>query len=96
VKHVFFILLFAATAGSGCSRIYDEKAETPERPKNIILMIGDGLGVSQLTAAKYIKGDIALEKFTAAGLITTLLLHRSIPQGCAVPLQSFHLQANRW
>lgn len=34
-------------------------------------MIGDGMGVSQLTAGKYQKGNLALEKFTTMELITT-------------------------
>lgn len=42
-----------------------------ELPKNIILMIGDGMGVAQLTAGKYQKGELILERFTTTGLITT-------------------------
>lgn len=45
-------------------------AQTP-RPKNIILMIGDGMGVAQLTAGRTHKGSLELEKFTSGGLSVT-------------------------
>ncbi len=38
-------------------------------PKNIILMIGDGMGISQITAGMIINGNqLALEKFPVTGL----------------------------
>ncbi len=40
-------------------------------PKNIILFIGDGMGVQQVTAAKVIKGSLAMERCPVAGLATT-------------------------
>ena len=40
-------------------------------PKNIILFIGDGMGVSQLSAAKVVKGVLNLEQFPISGLLTT-------------------------
>ncbi len=40
-------------------------------PKNIILFIGDGMGVSQLSAAKIIQGKLNLERFKHLGLLTT-------------------------
>jgi alkaline phosphatase len=44
-----------------------------ERPKHIILMIGDGMGLSQVTAGLYTRGDSAfhLAKFPVTGLMTT-------------------------
>jgi alkaline phosphatase len=43
-----------------------------ERPKNIILMIGDGMGLTQITAGLYSNGNsLHLEKFPVTGLITT-------------------------
>ncbi len=46
-------------------------AREAELPKNVILIIGDGMGVAHLTAGKYQKGNLALERFSTAGLITT-------------------------
>lgn len=40
-------------------------------PLNVILFIGDGMGVSQVTAGKTVKGTISLERFTTGGLVTT-------------------------
>lgn len=40
-------------------------------PKNIILFIGDGMGVSQVTAGKITKGTLNLERFKVVGLLTT-------------------------
>lgn len=41
------------------------------QPKNIILMIGDGMGVAQVTAGKVKAGTLALEEFPVGGLMTT-------------------------
>jgi alkaline phosphatase len=43
-----------------------------QRPKNIILLIGDGMGLSQVSAGLYAHGNsLQLEKFPVTGLITT-------------------------
>jgi alkaline phosphatase len=62
----FICLLVILLAGSvtGC-------AVKAARPKNIILFIGDGMGVSQITAGKIVKGHLNLERFKVAGLLTT-------------------------
>jgi len=45
---------------------------TQQRPKNIILLIGDGMGISQITAGMYSKGrPLNLERFKYIGLIKT-------------------------
>ena len=46
-------------------------ASVPAAPKNVILFIGDGMGVSQLTAAKYVNGELEMERLPVGGLITT-------------------------
>lgn len=46
------------------------QAQTVE-PRNIILMIGDGMGVVQVTAGRTVKGGLALEKFSHLGLLLT-------------------------
>ena len=46
--------------------------KTPETPVNIILMIGDGMGLSQITAGMYSNGNkTALEEFEYIGLSKT-------------------------
>lgn len=45
---------------------------TGEPPKNIILMIGDGMGLTQITAGLYSNGkSLNLDKFPVTGLIKT-------------------------
>jgi len=40
-------------------------------PNNIILFIGDGMGIQQVTAGKIIKGSLAMERCPVTGLVTT-------------------------
>ncbi|HNX53718.1 MAG TPA: alkaline phosphatase [Pontiellaceae bacterium] len=40
-------------------------------PKNIILFIGDGMGLSQVTAGKIAKGKLEMERCPVTGLVTT-------------------------
>lgn len=40
-------------------------------PKNIIFFIGDGMGLTCITAGKIAKGSLSLEKFPYTGLVTT-------------------------
>ncbi|MEM9821961.1 MAG: alkaline phosphatase [Bacteroidota bacterium] len=48
------------------------KQPMTSQPKNIILMIGDGMGLSQITAAMYTNGNaLNLERFPIVGLIKT-------------------------
>ncbi len=43
--------------------------ETPPKPKNIILLIGDGMGVTQISAGMYMNNNkLNLEKFPVVGL----------------------------
>lgn len=43
-----------------------------KRPKNVILMIGDGMGLAQITAGMYANGNsIVFEKFPVVGLVKT-------------------------
>ncbi|MBN3036515.1 MAG: alkaline phosphatase [Bacteroidales bacterium] len=46
--------------------------ELPSKPKNIILMIGDGMGLAQITAAMTVNGNnLQMERFTQIGLQKT-------------------------
>ncbi len=40
-------------------------------PRNIILFIGDGMGASQITAARIAQGELSLERLPVGGLIAT-------------------------
>ncbi len=45
---------------------------TGSKPKNIILLIGDGMGIAQISAGYYFNGQMLnLEKFPVTGLMTT-------------------------
>ncbi|MCU7834240.1 MAG: alkaline phosphatase [gamma proteobacterium symbiont of Taylorina sp.] len=63
-KILSVFLLAAACSMTTC-------AEGTLPPKNIILFIGDGMGVSQISAAKIVKGRLNLEQFDVSGLLTT-------------------------
>ncbi len=52
----------------GTTPVYAEENATP---KNIILFIGDGMGISQITAGKITKDIFNLERFKVIGLLTT-------------------------
>ena len=56
-----FIVLVLAVAGLGCSSSLPLKAqadfEAGKKPRNVILMIGDGMGISQLSSAYYFQED---------------------------------------
>jgi len=61
VLFAFFIFLFS----------FSLYAQQSLKPKNIILMIGDGMGLAQISAGKTYKGNLNLEKFKVVGLLTT-------------------------
>ncbi len=71
---IFLIIFFIS-----CTPVVQEAVEVTvptehftDKPKNIILMIGDGMGMSQITAAMYGNNNrLALEKFNTIGLMTT-------------------------
>ncbi len=52
-------------------------------PKNIILFIGDGMGVQQITAAKVIKGALAIERCPSVALTTTWAANTLITDSAA-------------
>lgn len=58
-----FLLLVAILAGGAVAQ--------EAMPKNIILMIGDGMGFSQLTLGRLAKGSLAIEECPVGGAMTT-------------------------
>jgi alkaline phosphatase len=64
VSRLFCICLVWAFLLLGC-------AADNDHPENIILFIGDGMGVAHITAGKIARGNINLERFSNVGLVTT-------------------------
>ena len=54
-----------------------------DKPENIILFIGDGMGVSHISAGKIARGNINLERFSTVGLVTTHSANRLITESAA-------------
>lgn len=52
-------------------------------PHNIILCIGDGMGVAHITAGKIAAGTLNLEKFPVSGLVTTHSANRLVTESAA-------------
>ncbi len=52
----------------GCAHLPHRPGHTPT---NIILMIGDGMGVTHVTAAKVVAGNLNMERLPAGGFVTT-------------------------
>ncbi|MDD3643793.1 MAG: alkaline phosphatase, partial [Candidatus Krumholzibacteria bacterium] len=54
-----------------------------ETPRNVILMIGDGMGVAHLTAAKVSLGVLQMERMPVGGLVTTFPLGSFVTDSAA-------------
>lgn len=73
----FLLIIVMLTGCSQYSKVQPPPVsveETPlkNHPKNIILMIGDGMGLTQITAGMYINGNkLHLEQFPVVGLHKT-------------------------
>lgn len=70
------VALFCGIMALGC-------AGESEYPKNIVLFIGDGMGVSHITTVKIARGNINLERFSVAGLVTTHSANRLVTESAA-------------
>lgn len=70
----FIILSLLLISFAGCTPKQGSDPETtaPERPLNVILLIGDGMGVSQMTSAYFYKQTVPnIDRFNQVGLIKT-------------------------
>lgn len=67
------VLLLISCAEKPASVSAEDPADVPSGPKNIILMVGDGMGLSQVSAAIYYKedGDPNFDRFGTVGLSKT-------------------------
>ncbi len=69
-KTKYFIILFSVVLVFGCQP--EKKKAEHEHPKNIIFLIGDGMGVSQIYAGMTAShGRLAIEQFKHIGFIKT-------------------------
>lgn len=68
LNRLVFLLLFTVILNPIAPAV---SAENDITPTNIILFIGDGMGVSHITAGKIVKGYLNLERFKVVGLFTT-------------------------
>ncbi|MCF6353429.1 MAG: alkaline phosphatase, partial [Cyclobacteriaceae bacterium] len=70
MKNIFILVgLFFMLA---CSNIKSNKEIPHEMPKNIIFMIGDGMGVAQIQAAMTVNNNhLNFERFTNSGFSKT-------------------------
>ncbi len=63
--HQLLIFIFSITYS------FSSYAIENSSPKNVILFIGDGMGISQISAAKIVKASLNLEQFPVSGLLST-------------------------
>lgn len=76
MTRLFFLVFLLFMGTNSCTRIQYETVYQPvpaetivAKPKNIILMIGDGMGLPQITAGVYSKKKgMAIEQFPVVGL----------------------------
>ncbi len=74
-KFTWLVLSAVAVVGLGCTSQGTVSAETAAPPRNVILLIGDGMGFEQVRAAGlYLhgaEGRLAMERFPHAARMTT-------------------------
>lgn len=71
-KHIIFIAVIVVLSVSSCNTKKSEKKTVQKNSPNIILMIGDGMGLSELSSSFYYgKGESNFIRFKEIGLINT-------------------------
>ncbi len=58
-------------------------ARANQRPRNIVVMIGDGMGIGALSAAYYGRGDLAMRSLPVKGLASTHAADRLVADSAA-------------
>lgn len=72
MKSIIYLQLLLALLGLASWRSYTSIKLAPTTPKNIILMIGDGMGLAQISASNYNQGNSTIfEWFPVVGLQKT-------------------------
>ncbi len=72
-KNILLLILVFAWALVSCVSLQEDRAGgmDADQPLNIILFIGDGMGVTHVSAGKIDAGVLNLESFKVLGLLTT-------------------------
>jgi len=71
-KHIIFIAVIVVLSVTSCNTKKSEKKTVQKNSPNIILMIGDGMGLSELSSSFYYgKGESNFIRFKEIGLINT-------------------------
>ena len=73
---VLCTISLALLTASGCARKGRVSPPAPPEavppaPTNVVLMIGDGMGLSHVTAAKVTQGELEMERLLVGGFVTT-------------------------
>lgn len=78
---VFLILCLSAIALVSCAPLQVEQPENPYLAKNIILMIGDGMGAEHIEATKIYYGldSLNMETLPYSGFVDTLAVLAGVP-----------------
>jgi alkaline phosphatase len=63
--------------------IFGNCSRSDTDPKNIIIYIGDGMGVAHITAGKIARGSLNLERFSVTGMVTTHSENKLITESAA-------------
>jgi alkaline phosphatase len=86
MKNLVYAIVLIAIGGTFLSyQLFSEDAILTTKPaKNVILMIGDGMGVSQITAGMYSNDNyLALERCPVVGLMKTHSSNKKITDSAA-------------
>ncbi len=75
-KILLYLLFF--TVISSVYSCQDVKVEEDPMPKNIILLIGDGMSYPQISATEYAHGELNMTKMPVHGIITTYASDRKV------------------
>lgn len=71
---ILFVLMIIISLSTSCvnNKSQNDSTQAAEKPKNIILMIGDGMGNSQVSAALFtLDSPTAFERFPYSGMVKT-------------------------
>jgi alkaline phosphatase len=71
INRSFSLLMALVFLFSACKQKTAAVTEKSKKPLNIILLIGDGMGLAQISAASVINGGLTLETFSVIGLVKT-------------------------
>lgn len=81
-KLLTLVLLLSVFA---CTNLSTNNKKEAKKPLNVILLIGDGMGLSQVSSAYYFKkeGEVNFSRFTKIGLINTSAADEKITDSAA-------------